>query len=374
MDDEKSQSRSSIVTLLDVGKEGYLTKRGQNRKSWRKRYFVLIDKFLYYYKNENEFVKKDSEKGFLNLRNAMVVKTESKNKKRFTFYVQEKVTQRILYLYATNSQQREEWYCALNNRIDSLEEHMDPPSMMFDYERNPLSSYDVGESEELSDIDENCELQENSEDSEIRGHLQVKINSCTPPVSDQRIHSQLHNTEFQSGVGQRKLLHQYSQSNPQLLSPNMHTTDDEGVSSNSASPSSYENNNYLRPRGSTGSSFTSNSAGSGSSNSSTYQPVIAEGLKFEEFKGLDHIKTRARISKTPKSRRPLKRLHKGCRRRRDTFVSGQISAVIYNIEEKIIPSVFFPLFYLLFFFFSLIPAPHTFYDYSFDYFFRLFPS
>jgi len=37
-----------------IVKQGYLNKKGQNYKTWRKRYFIALDGFLLYFKDDTD--------------------------------------------------------------------------------------------------------------------------------------------------------------------------------------------------------------------------------------------------------------------------------------------------------------------------------
>ncbi len=108
---ESEDVRSYHKTLAVSSKEGYLTKQGRIRKSWRVRWFVLRNQHLSYYK------AKQSEKpiAVLNLMNAREVEYDHSKKKDFCFRIA--FPHRTYYLYANSSEDGEHWVELLRSKL-----------------------------------------------------------------------------------------------------------------------------------------------------------------------------------------------------------------------------------------------------------------
>ena len=87
-------------------KEGYLTKMGAVRHSWKERWFILSDKGLFYYKNE----KDNKLLGFLKLDNKCTLSTGARNKNTTIEVV---TTDRTLLVYSEKPGLTQEWLDAL---------------------------------------------------------------------------------------------------------------------------------------------------------------------------------------------------------------------------------------------------------------------
>lgn len=94
-----------------VLKEGYLEKQPQSKgidrfrnKSWKKRYFVLKQKSLYYYKEKGD----RSHKGRVDLHDSMVEVVEDVTKTEFTFKILQS-KQHFLYIRASSSEEMKAW-------------------------------------------------------------------------------------------------------------------------------------------------------------------------------------------------------------------------------------------------------------------------
>ncbi len=112
LETEESQDvRSYQKTLAISSKEGYLTKQGRIRKSWRVRWFVLRNQHLSYYK------AKQSEKpiAVLNLTNARGVEYDQSKRKDFCFRIT--FSHRTYFLYANSSEDCEQWVELLRSKL-----------------------------------------------------------------------------------------------------------------------------------------------------------------------------------------------------------------------------------------------------------------
>jgi len=101
-----------IEDLAPVDKEGFLTKQGGGHKSWNKRWFVLKDGHLFYFKNKNRTAPL---KGMVKLQANSVVRELNNHKKKFVFEVT--VMGRVFLIRGNDEKTRQEWVDALNQCI-----------------------------------------------------------------------------------------------------------------------------------------------------------------------------------------------------------------------------------------------------------------
>eukprot|EP01115_Flamella_aegyptia_P012516 TRINITY_DN62681_c0_g1_i1.p1 TRINITY_DN62681_c0_g1~~TRINITY_DN62681_c0_g1_i1.p1 ORF type:complete len:461 (-),score=166.48 TRINITY_DN62681_c0_g1_i1:165-1547(-) len=100
-------------SLLPPDKDGYLTKQGGTIKTWKKRYFILKDKTLFYYKTPKDQVFT----GRLELEATSLVKEEPQKKKTMFSITTAK---RIYYMYAERPEQMKEWVDAIAKSISKM--------------------------------------------------------------------------------------------------------------------------------------------------------------------------------------------------------------------------------------------------------------
>jgi len=97
-------------SLHPPDKDGYLTKQGGGIKTWKRRYFILKDKTLFYYKTPKDQVYT----GKLELEANSVVKEEPlKRKTMFSITT----SKRVYYMYAEKVEQMKEWVSAIQNSL-----------------------------------------------------------------------------------------------------------------------------------------------------------------------------------------------------------------------------------------------------------------
>ncbi|KAJ3442547.1 non-specific serine/threonine protein kinase [Anaeramoeba flamelloides] len=94
---------------------GYLVKQGGRIKSWKKRWFVVKDKIVYYYKTE----KSQLPRGMFALTNTITLGLTKKRRKKFVFTVNIP-NQRTYYISTKTEKERAEWVDFLKKEINSL--------------------------------------------------------------------------------------------------------------------------------------------------------------------------------------------------------------------------------------------------------------
>jgi len=102
----------SVQSLQPPDKDGWLTKQGGSIKTWKKRYFVLKDKTLYYYKTQ-----KDSQiTGKIDLEPTSLVKEEQGKKKPNLFSIT--TAKRIFFMFADKPEEVKGWVDAISRGIE----------------------------------------------------------------------------------------------------------------------------------------------------------------------------------------------------------------------------------------------------------------
>lgn len=102
--------RVPATSLHPPDKDGYLTKQGGAIKTWKKRYFVLKDRTLYYYKTP----KDQMFTGKLELEGSSQIREEPQKKKTM-FSIS--TAKRIYYMYADKPEEMKEWVEALSKAV-----------------------------------------------------------------------------------------------------------------------------------------------------------------------------------------------------------------------------------------------------------------
>jgi hypothetical protein len=100
-------------SLHPPDKDGYLTKQGGAIKTWKKRYFILKEKTLYYYKSPKDVVFT----GKLELEANSIVREEAQKRKTMFSITTAK---RVYYMYADKPEQMKEWVVAIQNSLNKL--------------------------------------------------------------------------------------------------------------------------------------------------------------------------------------------------------------------------------------------------------------
>ena len=106
---------------LAIRKTGYLRKRGQHRKTWYQRWFILRgDGNFSYYTSEDD----PTYLGNVSVDNADVAECENKDGNPYCFVI--KSHHRSLYLSAESEAERVEWLIQLNACRGKLRKHKPP--------------------------------------------------------------------------------------------------------------------------------------------------------------------------------------------------------------------------------------------------------
>ena len=82
---------------------GMVEKRGRLKKNWKKRYFILLNNYIFYFTKE----KGGALKGFLRIEECEIDREEEENKKGFVFHI--KTMGRVLSCRTESYEVREEW-------------------------------------------------------------------------------------------------------------------------------------------------------------------------------------------------------------------------------------------------------------------------
>eukprot|EP01117_Protostelium_nocturnum_P018572 TRINITY_DN779_c0_g1_i1.p1 TRINITY_DN779_c0_g1~~TRINITY_DN779_c0_g1_i1.p1 ORF type:complete len:476 (-),score=169.89 TRINITY_DN779_c0_g1_i1:80-1507(-) len=101
----------SVASLGGGEKSGWLTKEGGSVRSWKKRYFVLKGKHIYYFKSQ----KDTTMTGRIDLEPSSTVVETNLKQPYFAFCV--KGTRRPFNIYSETPQDRKEWMDTINRNI-----------------------------------------------------------------------------------------------------------------------------------------------------------------------------------------------------------------------------------------------------------------
>lgn len=96
-------------------KAGYLTKEGQVRKSWKKRWFILKNDTLSYYKNETNNKK---EYGTISLKDITSVSPTNYKKRQFCLALS--THKRTYYILSESNEEMQGWKEAIQQQVDKL--------------------------------------------------------------------------------------------------------------------------------------------------------------------------------------------------------------------------------------------------------------
>jgi len=112
----------SVASLTSPDKEGYLTKQGGSIKTWKKRWCVLKDNTIFYFRTP----KDTAPQGTMDLNAQSKCKEVEVKKKKFTFVVC--TDTRDFIISADTEAAKQEWMEAVNNCIKALTNGANAPS------------------------------------------------------------------------------------------------------------------------------------------------------------------------------------------------------------------------------------------------------
>jgi len=104
--------RVPVNSLNPADREGFLTKQGGSIKTWKRRWFVLKGKKLYYFKTRNDL----EATGIIELEPDSFVKDEKDKKKRMMFSVG--TSRRVFFIVADNEKDMLSWIESIKRNIE----------------------------------------------------------------------------------------------------------------------------------------------------------------------------------------------------------------------------------------------------------------
>lgn len=104
--------RVSVASLGHADKEGFLTKQGGSIRTWKRRWFVLKQMKIYYFKTRNDL----EATGIIELEPDSFVKDEKDKKKRFMFSVG--TSRRVFFIVADNEKDMLSWIESIKRNIE----------------------------------------------------------------------------------------------------------------------------------------------------------------------------------------------------------------------------------------------------------------
>lgn len=113
----------SVASLNPADKEGFLTKQGGSIKTWKRRWFVLKNKRLFYFKTRND----TEATGVIELETDSFVRDEKDKKKRFMFSVG--TSRRVFFICADNEKDMASWMDSIKRNLSgSGPVNVNPPA------------------------------------------------------------------------------------------------------------------------------------------------------------------------------------------------------------------------------------------------------
>jgi len=103
-DENDSKLQGITISLKDIVKQGFLQKKGANRRNWTSRWFVLKNKYLFYFKNQ----KDQTPKGMIAL---VGVKVAPSDRKPYCFAISS--ANREYLICGKNQTEVDEWMVAI---------------------------------------------------------------------------------------------------------------------------------------------------------------------------------------------------------------------------------------------------------------------
>jgi len=106
-----SEQQQMDMTIAVSSKEGYLTKLGRIRKTWRIRWFILRNHYLSYYKAKQH----QKPIAILNMMHARAVEYDNSKQKDFCFRIE--FPHRTFFLYGNSSEDCQQWVELLRSKL-----------------------------------------------------------------------------------------------------------------------------------------------------------------------------------------------------------------------------------------------------------------
>ncbi|KAF2068090.1 hypothetical protein CYY_010584, partial [Polysphondylium violaceum] len=104
----------SVSQLAPSDREGWLTKQGGSIRTWRRRWFVLKGKKLFYFKNKSDI----EATGLIELEANSIVKEEKDRDKKKKYMFTVATFKRTFFIYAETEQDMKQWMDAIKRNID----------------------------------------------------------------------------------------------------------------------------------------------------------------------------------------------------------------------------------------------------------------
>jgi len=116
---KKSQEKYGNIdvpaqSLFPAEREGWLTKQGGSIRTWKKRYFILKGKTLYYYKTPKDL----QFTGRIDLEPSSSVRDEQDKKRKGMFSIS--TTRRVFYMFPEKTDELRLWMESIQKNIESL--------------------------------------------------------------------------------------------------------------------------------------------------------------------------------------------------------------------------------------------------------------
>jgi hypothetical protein len=113
----------SVASLNPADKDGFLTKQGGSIKTWRRRWFVLKGKKLYYFKSKTDV----EATGIIELEADSFVRDERDKDKKRRFMFSVGTSRRVFFMHADTEQEMRQWIEAIKGNIDTPIRPIPPP-------------------------------------------------------------------------------------------------------------------------------------------------------------------------------------------------------------------------------------------------------
>lgn len=111
-----STTKISVSALGTPDKDGFLTKQGGSIKTWKKRWFVLKNDTVYYFKNQ----KDPEQTGEIKLEATTVCQSEPGLNKKKRYYFSIGTPGRVFLMYSDSEETTQQWVKKLSAAIDNV--------------------------------------------------------------------------------------------------------------------------------------------------------------------------------------------------------------------------------------------------------------